>query len=358
VPRLALFQRSASLRLRRFSSRLPAVVRVLPRAYFLAPLVMMLLVLIGTYGYVLLEDLDPFDGLYLTVMTLTTVGYGDLHPKTTAGQTFTMVLVLGGVFTFFYSAMELIRILFTGEIQELLGKYRMERQLGELQGHLIVCGFGRMGRIVCQEFSQERLPFVVIDTRPAVFDKFEIAHGFPLPGDATSDETLKRAGIDRARGLVTVMASDADNLYATMSARLLNDKLYIVARVEDPNSEKKLLRAGANRVVSPYRIGGGRIVHAVLRPTVVDFIELATKTEHFDLQIEETQVSAGSSLAGTTVLKSGVRSNLKIIIVAIKKAPGHMIFNPAPETLIEAGDILVAIGHREHLDQLDKLADA
>jgi voltage-gated potassium channel len=331
---------------------------VLPRTYFVPPLVMLLLVVVGTLGYVILEDFTPFDGLYLTVMTLTTVGYGDLHPKTVAGQTFTMALVLGGVFTFFYSATELIRVLVTGEIQEILGKHRMERKLAELRGHLIVCGFGRMGRIVCEEFSRKRLPFVVIDSRADALAKFEIAYGFALPGDATSDETLKRAGIDRARGLVTVMASDADNLYTTMSARLLNDKVYIVARVEDLNSEKKMLRAGANRVVSPYRIGGGRIVHAVLRPTVVDFIELATQTEHLDLQIEETQVSAGSSLAGTSVLTSGVRSNLKIIIVAIKKAPGRMIFNPAPDTVIEAGDILVVIGHREHLDQLDKLASA
>jgi voltage-gated potassium channel len=348
VPRLAEWRRRAR--------HLLAVVRVLPRAYFVAPLVMLVLVLVGTIGYMLLEDLSPFNALYLTVMSLTTVGYGDFHPKTKGGQTFTMVLVVVGVFTFFYSATELIRILVTGQIQNILGKHRMEQQLAALRGHLIVCGFGRMGKIVCEEFSRKRLPFVVIDSRPQTLDNFAIAGGFALPGDATSDETLKRAGIERARGLVTVMASDADNLYTTMSARLLNDKLYIVARVEDLNSEKKLIRAGANRVVSPYRIGGSRIVHAVLRPTVVDFLELATKTEHLDLQIEETQVSPGSTLAGISVLKSAVRSSLKVIIVAIKKAPGKMIFNPAPEEVIEAGDILVAIGHREHLDQLEELA--
>jgi voltage-gated potassium channel len=343
---------------RRLAGRALTVARLLPRAYFLAPLVMLLLILIGTAGYVLFEDLSPFEALYLTVMTLTTVGYGDLNPRTPAGRTFTMVLVLGGVFTLFYLATELIRVVVSGQIQDILGKHRMERQLAELQGHLIVCGYGRMGRIVCQELSHRRLPFVVLDERAEVFANFEMAHGFALPGDATSDETLRRAGIDRARGLVAVMASDADNLYATMSARLLNDKLYIVARVEDPQSEKKLIRAGANRVVSPYRIGGGRIVHAVLRPTVVDFIELATQTEHFDLQIEETLVNPGSALVGKSLLNSGVRSNLKIIIVAIKKAPGKMLFNPPPEAVIDAGDILVAIGHRDQLDQLDKLASA
>ena len=154
---------------------------------------MLILVLVGTVGYVILEDFTPFDGLYLTVMTLTTVGYGDLHPTTIAGQTFTMGLVLGGVFTFFYSATELIRVLVTGEIHKILGKHRMERKLAELRGHLIVCGFGRMGRIVCEEFSRQRLPFVVIDSRSEALDNFRIAHGFALPGDATSDETLKRA---------------------------------------------------------------------------------------------------------------------------------------------------------------------
>jgi voltage-gated potassium channel len=153
------------------------------------------------------------------------------------------------------------------------------------------------------------------------------------------------------------MSSDADNLYTTMSARLLNKQLFIVARVEDPKAEQKLRRAGANRVVSPYQIGGVRLAQAVLRPTVVDFIELATHNEHLELQIEEARIGAGSSLAGTTLKDSAVRANLKVIVVAIKKSAGDMVFNPAPETAIEAGDILVAIGDRQHLDELEKIAN-
>src|SRR5207302_5399931 len=185
-------------------------------------------------------------------------------------------------------------------------------------------GYGRMGKLVCQEFSSAGLHFVVIDRHSQVLEEFSLPHGFPLHGDATSDEILKKAGIDRARALVTVAASDADNLYITMSARLLSEKLYIVARVEEPGSEQKLARAGANRVVSPYQIGGSRVAQAVLRPTVVDFIELATRTEHIDLQLEETNVAAGSPLAGASLKDSRLRADLKVIIVAIKKKGGHM----------------------------------
>jgi voltage-gated potassium channel len=316
-----------------------------------------ILVLAGTVGYHLIEGWTLFDSLYVTIITLTTIGYGDLAPTTVAGRGFTMVLVLVGVFSLFYAATALIRALVSGELQTILGRQLMERNLAQLQNHLIVCGYGRMGRLVCREFSARGLPFVVIDLEPLNLENFKVPHGIALHGDATSDEILKRAGIDRARALVTVMASDADNLYTTMSARLLNEKVFIVARVEDTQAEQKLLRAGANRVVSPYQIGGERVAQAVLRPTVVDFIELATQTEHFELQIEETRIGPTSPLVNTTLQDSRLRAELKVIIVAIKRASGQMIYNPDPDLRIEVGDILVAIGHRENLDQLDTLAN-
>jgi voltage-gated potassium channel len=213
-----------------------------------------------------------------------------------------------------------------------------------------------MGRLVCHEFSREQLPFVVIDKQVELLEGFALPHGIALPGDATSDEVLKHAGIERARAIVTVLASDADNLYITLSARLLNERLFIVARAEEAGSEEKLRRAGANRVVSPYQIGGTRVAQAVLRPTVVDFIELATKTEHFDLQIEETQISPRSPLAGPTLQDSRLRQDFGVIVVAIKKASGKMVFNPPSDAVLEAGDILIAIGDREHLDRLEALA--
>jgi voltage-gated potassium channel len=318
-----------------------------------------LLVLTGTLGYYLIEkDYTLFDALYMTVITLSTIGYGEVHELSTAGRVFTIFLILGGVFTLFYAASEVIRAVVGGQIQDTLGRRRMERNLAELLNHLIVCGFGRMGKLVCQEFAAQRLPFVVIDRSPDVLEGFDLAGGIPIHGDATADDILRRAGIDRARALVSVVASDADNLYITMSARLLNEKLTIVSRAADAGSEEKLRRAGANRVVSPYRIGGIRVAQAVLRPTVVDFIELATRTQHVELQLEETQISQRSPLTGKPLKESQIRQELGIIVVAIKKTSGKMVFNPSPEAVLEAGDIVVAMGDRQHLDRLEVLARA
>lgn len=316
-----------------------------------------LLVVIGTVGYELIEEDYSFgDSLYMTVITLATIGYGEVHPLSEAGRIFTMFLILGGVFTFFYATSEIIGIIVSGEIQAIVGRQRMENHLNKLANHLIVCGYGRMGQLVCQEFSDRGIPFVIIDSDEELLEEFDLSSGIALLGDATSDEVLKHAGIERARGLITVMSSDAANLYTTMSARLLNKKLYIVARVEEAQSEMKLKRAGANRVVSPYAIGGHRLAQAVLRPTVVDFIELASKHEHVELQLEEIPVTTKSPLAGHTLRGSGIRSDLKVIVVAVKRGNGHMVFNPDPDIVIGAGDILIAIGPREQLDQLMSLA--
>jgi voltage-gated potassium channel len=338
------------------ASLLTRFVGLPPRRLWWLILLPNLVLLAGTLGYHFIEGWSYFDSLYMTVITLTTVGYKEVHDLSHGGQWFTIFLCLGGVFILFYTATEVIRAVITGEFRDILGRQQMERSLAQLHDHFIVCGYGRMGRLVCQEFSKEGLPFVVIDRGSEALADFSVKHGIPLHGDATSDDVLRRAGIDRARALVTVAASDADNLYITMSARLLNEKLFIVARVEEPGSEQKLTRAGASRVVSPYQIGGTRVAQAVLRPTVVDFIDLATKTEHSHLQIEEAQISPGSPLAGSTINDSRLRQDLGVIIVTIKKTTGEMVFNPGFDTTLETGDILIAMGDREHLDRLEALA--
>ena len=320
--------------------------------------VLALLLAAGTLGYVLIEGWPAFDALYMTVITLTTVGYLEVHPLSPAGRGFTMVLALLGIFTLFYLAGDFIRGMVSGEVARLLGRQRMERQLAALKGHMIVCGFGRMGRLVCEQFSAAGLPFVLVEAQAPLLENFRIAHGIPLHGDATAEEVLRRAGVERARALVTAAASDADNLYITMTARLLNDKLLIVARAEEEAAEKKLKRAGASRVVSPYAIGGQRVAQAVLRPNVMDFLELATKTEHLELQIEETEVVPGSALSGQSLKDSAVRQDLGVIVVAIKKPSGQMLFNPAPSTVIEAKDLLITLGHRQQLDRLEQMARA
>jgi voltage-gated potassium channel len=310
----------------------------------------------GTLGYQAVEGWGWFDALYMTVITITTVGFHEVHPVSAAGRVFTMVLAMGGVFTAFYAGVEFIRAVVTGEILAVLGRQRMESRLEKLSGHLVVCGFGRMGRLVAEEFSSAGLPFVVVDRDVKVLEGFAIPHGIPLVGDATADDVLRRAGVDRARALVTAAASDADNLFITMSARLINERLFIVARAEGEGAEAKLRRAGASRVVSPYSIGGHRVAQAVLRPNAMDFIELATRTGHLELQIEEIGVGAASSLVGQPIKASPIRSELGIIIVAIKKPGAKMAFNPSPDTALEAGDLLITLGHRQQLDRLEEMA--
>lgn len=330
---------------------------MVPRRYLVLILIPTVLVIGGTAGYYLLDDrYTLLDSIYMTITTLTTVGYGEVHPLKPSGRIFTIVLLLFGVLTFFYAVSELVRLVISGEVQELLGRRRMERNLASMKNHMIICGYGRMGRHVCSEFSRRGLPFVIIDRRAEVLRTFDLAHGIPLEGDATSDAMLRHAGVERARALVTVAASDADNLFITLSARLLNDKLFIVARAEGELAEEKLLRAGASRVVTPYAIGGAKVALAVLRPAVVDFIELATTSEHLDLQIEETLIQPNSKLAGVTLHASGLRQDLGVIVVAIKKENGHLVSNPPGDAVMTPGDTLIALGARQSLDQVEILA--
>jgi voltage-gated potassium channel len=315
------------------------------------------LVAAGTFGYWTIEkEYSLFDSLYMTVVTLTTVGYEEVHPLSPAGRVFTIVLLLGGVFTFFFTATEIVRAVVSGEVQQALGRQWMERSLAEMKDHVIVCGYGRMGRFICQEFSRNGYPFVAIDRSGDNLKALSSSHGVALPGDASDDEVLRHAGIERARALVTVAGSDADNLYITVSARLLNDKLFIVARAETEAAEIKLKRAGASRVVSPYALGGSRVAHAVLRPNVVDYLDLATGSEFYDLQIEELTIRKGSQLDGVTLRDSRIHLELGIMVVAIKKPAGRMVFNPPGDARMEAGDTLIALGRRAEIDRLEERA--
>lgn len=321
-----------------------------------AAAVPLLLLVVGTLGYHVVEGWAYFDALYMTAITLTTVGYGETHPLSQAGRVFTIFLAFGGVFSVFYAATEMIRAVVNGEVGHLLGRSRMERNLSQLRDHIIVCGYGRMGRFVCREFAEAGIPFVAIDRAAENLAALDAKHGIPLQGDATSDALLKRARIDVARALVTVVASDADNLYITMSARFLNEKLYIVARSEDEHGVEKLTRAGASRVISPYSIGGHRVAQAVLRPSVMDFIELATRRGRESVQIEEIRLGAQSRLVGKSLQELRLRQDLGVVVVVIRKPDGQMIVSPEADTKLAADDILIALGRRDKLDVVDEMA--
>ncbi len=316
---------------------------------------LVLIVLItGTAGYSTIEGWPLFDSFYMTVITLSTIGYQELHPLSQAGRTFTLFLVFFGVGVVAYVVNNGIKVVFEGEIQRSLGRYKLEKKLSRMKKHFIVCGYGRMGQIICKELKAHGMPYVVIEKEPHEVDADE--RNVFIFGDATRDDLLKKAGIERAKGLISVLSTDAQNLFVVLSARELNPDLLIVARAGEEGSEQKLLRAGADRVVSPYHIGGLRIAHTVLKPAVVDFLEFATRSGNIELQMEEVDVQEGSEIAGKTIHESGVGRNLGVIIVAIKRKEGDMKFNPVHNTKIHAGDTLIAIGEVSKLKDLEKMA--
>ncbi|PLX42495.1 MAG: potassium channel protein [Deltaproteobacteria bacterium] len=318
---------------------------------------LLMMIVVGAVAFHLLEGYSAIDSVYMAVITLSTVGYGEPAPMSQAGRLFSIVYIIGGVTMATYFLGSLSRLLIEGQIQWAMGRRRTMSKINRMKDHYIICGYGRIGSLVAGEFAAKPIPFVIIERDEDIVKR--IPDDIPvIYGDATEEEILKDAGIERAKGLVTVLRTDADNLFVTLSARELNPSLFIISRYEEERSESKLRRAGADKVVSPYIIGGTRMASAALRPAVIDFIELATQSENLGLQIEEAVVPPGSPIAGVSVVDSNIRSRLDIIIVAVKKKSGHMNFNPGASTIIEEGDRLIAIGERAHLNELDVLLGA
>jgi len=319
--------------------------------------ILIIFIFLGSLGYVWIEDWSYFDALWMTVITLTTVGYSEVRPLTQAGRVYSMFLMLAGIGIMFYIITGLAKLIVEGEIRRALGKRKLQRTIKKLHDHYIICGYGRIGEIIARQLKERRIPFVVVENQPDLVLDLEDQGYNILVGDATKEEVLLEAGIERAKGLIAVVSSDANNVFIVLTARSLNPKIFIVARAAEPGSRQKLLRAGADRVESPYELGGRKMAQAILRPNVVTFLELATK-EDVDLSMEEVPVAATSSLVGVALKDSGIRQKLNTIIVSIKRANGDMIFNPSPGTEINAGDTLIALGVRQSLETLEELAQS
>jgi voltage-gated potassium channel len=319
-------------------------------------LALLFVLLVGTFWFIAVEGFSPLDAVYMTVITVSTVGFKEVHDLDTSARVFVVVLIISGLTVMTYTLSSLGRVIIEGSIQRFVGRHRMLREIEKMRGHYIVCGHGRMGQILCQELSAEKVPFVVIDGDPETAEQLITAGYKVVQGDATEDEILEQAGVRRAKGLVAVVNRDVDNLYITMSAREMsreeNPGLYILSRATDGPAGRKISRAGADRVISPYAIGGMRIVQALLRPTVYDFVDIATQSKGLDLMFEELEIKPGSKLDGLPLKDSGIRSGFDVIVIGVKKPTGRMVFNPGPDLVLQVGDVLIMLGDKEQLVRL------
>ncbi|GAX62036.1 kef-type K+ transport systems, predicted NAD-binding component [Candidatus Scalindua japonica] len=308
----------------------------------------------GTAGYYFIEGWRVFDSLYMTVITLSTVGFHEIEPLSKAGKAFTIGLIFFSLGVVAFAVNYGLKAIFEGEFRDVFGRRKLKKALGSLENHYIICGYGRMGKVISKEFEIKGIPFVVVEKEGQGLDID--GDVIVVYGDATRDELLKDVGIERAKGLISVLDSDPQNLYVVLSARGLNKDLFIVARANDEGADYKLTRAGADKVVSPYHIGGLRMAHTILKPTVVDFLELTAKTGNMEIQIEEVVVEDASALAGKTIKEADIRAKNWVVIVALRKNNGKMFFNPRAHTLIEVGDKVAVIGEPDHFTQFEDMA--
>jgi len=311
-----------------------------------------IVVAIGVIGYKLIEGWSLLDSLYMTVITLGTVGYREVHPLSTGGMVFTIVLIVIGVGTIFYALTTMVQYIIEGNLANILGRRRMKEKIAKLRGHIIVCGYGRVGREVSRVFQEERIPFVVIDHNSEAIAKAAADGYLHLVGNATNDDILKEAGILQARGLVAATGGDADNVFITLSAREMRPDLFITARAGAPESEAKLKRAGADRTIYPHVLGGRRLAMLALRPLVVDFVDTALESRGQELVLESIEVGPGSPVAGKTV-KEGRSCCSGATILAVKKKGGALLTSLSDDMSLELGDKLVVVGNREQLRALE-----
>jgi voltage-gated potassium channel len=306
----------------------------------------------GTLGYYFFEEMTLFDALYMTIITISTVGFAEIKPLTPFGRTITIFIIVSGISMGTYSIGLAVKMLVEGELTRILGRFKLEKMISELKNHFIICGYGRVGRIICEELSADFIKFVIIENDELVIAKLEARNYLYLQMDATSDEALLRAGIMNAKGIVTAVQSDADNVFISLTAKGLRPDVFILSRASDYKNEEKLIRAGSSRVVSPSFIGGTRMAQMLKRPTVVDFFDIAMMNKHLGLMMEEAEIGPNSNLIGKNLIDSHLRKDYGVIIVAIKKASNEMIFNPLPTEKLDAGDVLVFLGKKEEMGRM------
>jgi len=308
----------------------------------------------GTIGYELIEGWGLMDSLYMTLITISTVGYFEVHPLGPAGRIFTMALVICGVGFSLYVAAALVQFMVEGRIRIILGRRRLDKKIGRLKDHFIVCGYGRIGRVLCRNLKRKPIDIVVIEKDSELVPTMEEDGVLYLSGDAADEAILEKARIHNAKGLVAVLATDTDNVFLVLTARQMAPNLQIYARAGREGSKKKLMTAGANVVESPYEMGAVSMAYRIIRPTVTSFLNLAFSQKSTEIQMEEIPVGDGCKLQNIELKDSGIRQKFNLIIIAIKKPDGSMLFNPSFETRINPGDTVIAVGEPDNLTRFEK----
>jgi voltage-gated potassium channel len=314
------------------------------------------LVLIGTIGFHFIEALSFLDSLYMTIITVFTVGFREIkEPMSALGQVFTIFIILGGVGTVLYTISKLAEIVYEGTINKIWRRKRMEKNIQKLKDHFIICGHGRIGQTVRERLEAENLPFVVVDNSAeglaALRDRQECLY---VEGDATNEDVLSQAGIKRAKALAALLATDADNLYLVMTVKMLNPSLFVLSKAMGDDAERKILQIGANKVVSPYKESGLKIAQGLIRPTLVDFLDLIIRRRELSLSMEELIVKRDSRIVDQTLAECDIRRKANVIVVAVKKPGEDIVFNPSPSVNIVPGDTLLVLGDNADLDLFEK----
>lgn len=318
---------------------------------------MFILLFGGTFGYVLIEGMNIIEALYMTVITISTVGFAEVRNLSDEGRLFTILLIFSGVFTAAFAVTVFSSVVIEGEFRYLLRRRNMEKSIAKMKDHYIICGAGDTGHYIVNQFEKRKVPYLVIDSDPSKVEHVIEQGGVALEGDATAEEDLIKAGIERAVGLVCCLSNDADNVFTVLTAREINPDLFIVSRAIDPKADQKLLKAGADKTVSPNEIGGVRMASLVLRPAVVSFLDVIIRAGDLSVDLEQVVVKKDSQLSGVTLAEANIPGKTGLIVLAVKHGYGDTVINPGPQYKLTSGDLLIVLGKEEQVINLQKLAE-
>jgi voltage-gated potassium channel len=327
--------------------------RLIRRTLFVASILLMTLC-VGTVGFSFIEGWGTFDAFYMTLTTITTVGYQEIRHLSRTGRVFNSFVIFFGVSAMLFAVGAMTQSIIELELEDRYGRRRRNRMISQLHDHFVVCGFGRVGRNASYELQRANAPFLVIDRSQERVARASEARMLAIVADATNDDDLRKAGILRARGLIAALPSDAENLFIILSAKTLNNSLIVVTRASEEQNEGKLRRAGADTVFAPYTMAGHRLAHSLLRPHVVEFLEFTTSVVGPNIMMEQVRIGSGIQFVSRTLgaLLSG--SGVNVIVLAVRRSDGQMIFNPSRDSEISAGDFLIVLGDKPSLNQLEK----